>query len=508
VNIADHVRRNASVIPAHAALTCDGMTWTWADLNNRVNQLASYFVEHLDRGDRVAIFGHNCHRYFEVYFACARAGMVCVPVNSRLLGPELAQILGDAEARLVVVDGRLEQEARRGVDGLEAGIAVVGFGSHGFATDYEALLPGRPLTEIDVHTRADEISVIAYTSGTTGRPKGATLTHLACVVSAYSYALNMLVTGEDRCLAAMPAYVYRGGSGGFAPVIVGAESVVAKFEASTVLDLIESRKVTHATFAPAMIQLLLAQPDIDQRDLSSLRQLWTGGAPIRSLTLERLHELVGEIVGAQYGMTEATGIAVIKYHSGDTDRLMSVGRPSSHVDVRIAAPDGADVALSQIGEIWVKGPAVTSGYWKAKEVDAQAFADGWFKTGDMARRDQDGYLYIVDRRIDIINSGGINVYTVEVENVISSHPGVAECVVIGVPDELYGEAVMAIVVPADGAPITEKDLQTWCHERLAGYKVPRQVRLIAELERNAMGKVNKPALRKTFWEGRERLVNG
>ncbi|MGY0488246.1 class I adenylate-forming enzyme family protein [Streptomyces sp. WG-D5] len=508
MHIGEQLRRHADATPDRRAFTCGDDSFTWREADDRVNQLASWLVEQFDRGDRVAVFAFNCHRYFELYLACARAGMVCVPINSRLLASELAFILNDSEARVLFADGKLADVAQEAVALADHDMVAVGYGVHDLRFDYENVLTSCSRSPVDVGVRPTDLSVIAFTSGTTGRPKGAMQSHLACVLAAFAYALNMQLVREDKCLAAMPAYVYRGGSGGLAPVVAGAESVIAKFEAERVLDLIEKERLTHATLAPAMINLLLASPSIEKRDLSSLRALWTGGAPIRPETLQRLYDLVGDIVGAQYGMTESTGIAVINYRHDDTDRLRSVGRPTSLVDVRIVTTDGRDAGSGEVGEVWVKGDAVTSGYWRAPELDESVFDDGWFMTGDMAYRDADGYLYIVDRRIDIINSGGLNVYSLEVETTLAQHPKVAECAVIGVPDEVYGEAVMAIVVPTESESPTAAEICSWAREHLSGFKVPRHVEMADKLERNAMGKVDKRGLRERRWSGQTRMVNG
>jgi acyl-CoA synthetase (AMP-forming)/AMP-acid ligase II len=424
-----------------------------------------------------------------------KAGLVVVPVNHRLQAAEVRHILSDVGAKGAVVDAR-----------LAAAIAAVdiplrlGFGDgHGQPLDYEQLLAGHEPVPPPVTLSGDDLNVIAYTSGTTGTAKGAMLTHRGAVLSAYGYGMANRFRGDDVVLTCMPPYVLRGQSAGLSPALAGAHVLMADFVPSEVVRLIEQRHVTQLQLAPAMITLLLREPGLARRDLASIRAIWTGGAPIRSSELRRLGAVFGDVVGSTFGMTEATGVAGMRYRlcgdATDLGHLASIGRPLPLLDVEVRRPDGSVTAVDEVGEIVVRGDTVMTGYWDAPEATAAVLRDGWYHTGDMARRDDDGYLYLVDRRADVIVSGGLNVYSLEVEHVINRMPGVLESAVVGVPDEAWGEAVAAFVVCGPGTDISESAVIARCRAELAHFKAPRSVRFPAELPRNAMGKVDKRALR-------------
>ena len=306
----------------------------------------------------------------------------------------------------------------------------------------------------------------------------------------------------------MPAYVYRGQAGGMAPVVAGATIVPLLFEAGAVLDAIEEHRVTHAIFTPAMVDRLLAHPDLDDRDLSSLEGVSIGGAPSSPEAVRRFATHVRAHLGSVYGMTEATGIASMRWTlggAGDDQDLLSVGRPGPLLDVRLVDGNGADVRTGEVGELIVSGDSMMDGYWG--EPPGAAFdAGGWYHTGDLARRDSEGRLFLVDRRADVIVSGGLNVYAAEVERVLATHPAIAACAVVSAPDGQWGETVCAIVVPAAGAALTLADVQRHSAPRLARYKHPRRLAVVEELPANTMGKIDKRRLRDQQWAGHARPI--
>jgi acyl-CoA synthetase (AMP-forming)/AMP-acid ligase II len=509
MHLAEIVRRQAAARPGDPSYSCAETDLTWRQTDERTSRLAAaLYARGLRPGDRVAVLARACHRYWEVHFGCAKAGLVVVPVNHRLQAAEVKHILSDVGAKAVVVDARLADVV------AGAGIPLrLGFGlSHGQPLDYEQTLaehePVPPAVELD----DGDLNVVAYTSGTTGTAKGAMLSHRGSVLSAYGYGMANRFRSDDVVLTCMPPYVLRGQSAGLSPALAGAHVVMADFVASEVVDIIERRRITQLQLAPAMITLLLAEPDLAGRDLSSIRAIWTGGAPIRPAELERFGAVFGDVLGSTFGMTEATGVAGMRYRlSGDPadlGRLASIGRPLPLLDVEVRRPDGFVTDDDEVGEIVVHGDTVMTGYWNAPEATAAVLRDGWYHTGDMARRDRDGYLYLVDRRVDVIVSGGINVYSLEVEQVINRMPGVAESAVVGIPDELWGEAVAAFVVCQPGATISESAVIAGCRAELAHFKAPRSVHFPAELPRNAMGKLDKRALRAPYWSGRGRSIAG
>jgi long-chain acyl-CoA synthetase len=510
LHLSEIVRRQAAARPQDWSYSCAEGSHTWASTDERSSRLASYLHgQRLQPGDRVAIVAKACHRYWEIHFACAKAGLIAVPVNYRLTADEVAYIVTDVGARAAIVGPGLGPLLATAPE-----LPVrIGFGSgHGQPADYEQVLASASTRPPDVALHDHDINVIGYTSGTTGRPKGAMLSHRGSVLSAYGYGIANRFTADDVVLSCMPSYVFRGQSASLSPALVGAHVIMAEYRAAEILRLIERWRVTQIQLAPAMINLLLAEPGVATYDLSSLRAIWTGGAPIKSATLRRLGDLVGDVLGSTFGMTEATGIAGMRHRLSqdprDERRLGSIGRPLPLLDVEVRRPDGTLTAAEEVGEIVVRGDTVMLGYWNDPELTATVLRDGWYHTGDLAWRDDEGYLYIVDRRVDIINSGGINVYSLEVEQVLDRMPGLLEAAVVGRPHDLWGEAVCAFVVRDGSARVDEQDVIDFCRGRLAHYKAPRVVEFRSELPRNAMGKLDKRALRAALWAGEERAVSG
>jgi long-chain acyl-CoA synthetase len=503
MHLSEIIRRQAAARPDDPSYSCAETDLTWRQTDNRTSRLAvALYARGLRHGDRVAILAKACHRYWEVHFGCAKAGLVVVPVNHRLQTAEVKHILSDVGAKAAVIDARLAD--------VVATVDIplrLGFGpGHGQPVDYEQALTEHDPVPPPVKLDDEDLNVIAYTSGTTGTAKGAMLRHRGSVLSAYGYGMANRFRSDDVVLMCMPPYVLRGQSAGLSPALVGAHVVMADFDAPEIVDIIERRRVTQLQLAPAMITLLLREPELARRDLRSIRAIWTGGAPIRPSELERLAAVFGDVLGSTFGMTEATGVAGMRYRlSGDPadrGRLASIGRPLPLLDVEVRRPDGSVADDDEVGEIVVRGETVMAGYWNAPRATAAVLRDGWYHTGDMATRDRDGYLYLVDRRIDVIVSGGINVYSLEVEQVINRIPGVIESAVVGVPHELWGEAVAAFVVCQPGAAISESSVIAHCRAELAHFKAPQSVRFPAELPRNAMGKLDKRALRAPYWAGR------
>jgi len=509
MHLAQVVRRQAVARPRDPSYSCAKADLTWRQTDERSSRLAAALhARGLRHGDRVAILAQACHRYWEVHFGCAKAGLVVVPLNHRLQPAEVEHILRDVAATAVVVDARLASTVASADVPLRFGFGP----GHGQPLDYEQALAGCEPVPPRAGLGDNDLNVIAYTSGTTGVAKGAMLTHRGAVLSAYGYGMANRFRGDDVVLSCMPPYVWRGQSAGLSPALAGAHVVMADFVASEVVRIIEQRRITQLQLAPAMITLLPREPDLACRDLCSVRAIWTGGAPIRPAELQRLGAVFGDVLGSTFGMTEATGVAGMRYRlSGDPAdlrRLASVGRPLPLLDVEVRRADGSVTADDEVGEIVVRGDTVMAGYWNAPEATAAVLREGWYHTGDMARRDSDGYLYLVDRRVDVIVSGGLNVYSLEVEQVINRMPGVAESAVIGVPHELWGEAVAAFVVREPGAAVDEAAVIARCRAELAHFKAPQSVRFPAELPRNAMGKLDKRAIRAPYWSGTGRRIAG
>jgi acyl-CoA synthetase (AMP-forming)/AMP-acid ligase II len=492
-HIGQFPRRHAQARPDELAYISADARLTWAELNRRVNSVAATLARSLFPGDRLAIVAGNSHRYWEVQYAAAKIGVVTVPINHRLLPHEIAGILDDVGAAGLFLDLGLP-----GVD-LDALLrpavrtVLLTRGSDPRGLDYERTAADPDAPEPD--DPSPRLNVIAYTSGTSGRPKGAMISHESSITDAYWFASLFELGPDDRWLGCMPAYVFRAGRAALAPAVVGACTVMLDFDERQVLDAIGGLGITHAMLAPIMVDRLLALPDCTTERLRPLRRAWLGGSAANPAAVARLAETLDGEVGLMYGMTEAAGISSAKLSFTDDPaqrrRLGSAGRPAPQYDLRILDDAGREVARGDVGQIAVRGQSVMLGYWDGTGEPGGGLTDGWLHTGDLARLDDDGYLYIVDRRTDIIITGGLNVYSAELERVLSEHPGIRECAVVGVPNPEWGESVAAVVV----GDISRDEVVAFCRARLAGFKRPRVVELRDELPRNAMGKVEKLTLR-------------
>ncbi|MCA2226399.1 long-chain-fatty-acid--CoA ligase [Nonomuraea sp. NEAU-L178] len=493
MTISDQLARHARVTPDAVALTFDGVPHTYRRLDERVSRLAGVFAERgVGAGDRVAVMAHNSPEMVEAYFASARIGAICVPLNFRLVADEVAYQLADSGAALVLADARFAPIlARTGVDCLVIGEAYE-----------EALRSVSPELEpptVDPGSPA----VIMYTSGTTGSPKGAVLTHDNLLVQTVSKLIHIGHPADARTwLIGTPLFHIAGLAGLYAVVFVGGRAVLgrsAAFDPAQAVDLLEGERVTSCFFVPSQWQAICDLPGIAERDLSALRVVTWGASPASTTLLRRMNELFGHAnITTSFGQTETTAVTTILQGRDALRKIGSVGVPMLNVEVRIVDADGHDVPRGQVGEIVYRGPSVMREYWNKPAETAEAFAGGWFHSGDLVRQDDEGYLYVVDRLKDMIISGGENIYCVEVEDVLAAHPKVAEVAVVGAPHEKWGETPLAIVVPADPAAApTLEEITGWCRERLAAYKCPRLLSVVDALPRNASGKVRKTELRQS-----------
>ena len=489
MRVADLFRRQAQARGDETAFVCGQSRVSWDQIDRRTDALAETLASHLQPGERLGVLTRGCHRHWEALIAASKAGLIAVPVNFRWLAHEVEQVLRDCEARALVLDTTLASADSLISAGQRVTLGYPWASGDG-ALDYDAHVTGPARAP----TRpAAPVNVVGYTSGTTGRPKGAMLTQESAILSAFWFATLFGLRAGDCMLACMPVYVYRGGAAGLAPAVVGARTVMMDFEAGAVLDAIERESVTHIILAPLMVERLLEHPGLSRRSLRSLRGIWIGGAPSSPTVIEKLQALADADVGSVYGMTEATGIASMVWpRSKGAAELRAAGRQGPLMDVRLVADDGTQPEAGQPGELLVRGQTVMAGYWPDRGSGLQ---DGWYATGDFGYRDEQGLLYLVDRRVDIINSGGLNVYTLEVEQALLNHPEVLECAVVGAPDPVYGESVVAFVRLTAGRALQEDQLKSHCRRLLAGYKTPRHFINVEEFPRNVMGKVDKSSLR-------------
>ena len=494
--------------------------WSWAEHLDRAARLAGALQAlGVRRGDAFATLSRNTFRNFELLHAGYWMGAVPAPVNIRLAPPEIAYILDNAGAEVVAVDaalsGLLAHEALapwRGrairvagpEDDADAGEADAD--SPWPAHDYETLIAGADPAGLHEAQETDP-AILFYTGGTTGRSKGVPLSHRNAVANGMQVGHTVGVHSDDVYLHVAPMFHSADLLGTGFTLMGSGHAFLPAFTPADLLGAIQDRGVTWTMLAPTMIILTLQQADLSDYDISSLRAFLYGSAPMAAEWVERtLNAFDGVDLIQGYGLTETSPILTLMSHrehveaieTGNRERLKAAGRPIVGVDMRIIGPDGREVPNGESGEVVVRAPNVTAGYLNLPEENARAFRDGWFHTGDVGRMDDDGFMYLVDRKKDMIITGGENVYSLEVEAALYQHPAVGECAVIGIPDSKYGEALFAAVVPQPGESVSAEELVAHCRERIGGYKIPRQYAFLPELPKSAMGKILKTALRETY----------
>jgi acyl-CoA synthetase (AMP-forming)/AMP-acid ligase II len=506
VDIVDLLAHWERERPDAEAVRHGDQAWTWPQWARRVRRNAgAQRAAGLRPGDRIAVLDKNDPSGVETALGAALAGTSAAVVNFRLAAEEIAYVLNDSTARLVLVGAEFVPVLESVRDRLPAveRVIVVG-GEH---DEYEAwLAAAEPLTEPEPAT-PDTDFLQLYTSGTTGFPKGAMLTHGGLLAHSLAGASNFDLTADSAAMVAMPLFHVGGMSWAISALYHGARIVVVReINPPALLTELVEQRITHTFFVPAVFAFLLQVPDVATRDYSAMQVFVYGAAPMPLPLLRACLAAFPCDFQQVYGMTEASGAvtALGPAEHRDTaheERLVSAGKPLDGVRIAIVDPvDGHRLSPDETGEVWLRTDQVMAGYWGRPEDTANALtADGWLRTGDAGRLDTDGYLYIEDRLKDMIISGGENIYPAEVERVLVEHPSVAEVAVIGVPDERWGEVGKAVVVPAEGAEVDEATLLAYCRERLASFKCPRTVEVVATLPRNPTGKVLKRELRAPYW---------
>jgi len=489
-------------------------TATYSQHLTRVNRLTDGMRRELgvSDGSRFAVMALNGHQYLELYHSCLLSGSVLNPLNLRLAPKELAFILKDSGSKVCFADAffaplidKVKEEA-----GLEK-VVLIGAGDVPHDVEYEQVIEAGE-DKLPAEPDEGDTSILMYTGGTTGLPKGVVIDNRALMLDLYKVATRWGMDDSFVYLHQTPMF-HAASLGAILaiPAVGGRTTFVALFDPPAVLDVIEKHNVTMTVMVPTMISMLLNHPDFKPERLASLTCLTYGASPMPGALLDKVLSMFPDMdIYQGYGMTENCGLLTAlgpDEHRKGGDVLRSAGRPLPGSVVCIQDEDGNILGPGETGEVCARAGNYMREYWNRPEETEAAFAGGWYHTGDAGYLDEDGYVYLVDRVKDMIVTGGENVYSAEVENAIASHPGVAQVAVIGVPSDKWGEEVMAIVVPKDGEKLDEDSIKEWARERIAGYKVPKQVDFREEpLPLSGAMKVLKRELRAPYWEGRERAV--
>jgi acyl-CoA synthetase (AMP-forming)/AMP-acid ligase II len=509
LSYGEQLARTTRKTPDARALSFEGRDMTFRELDDRVTRLANALAERgTSRGDRVATFMMNRLEVVETYLAAARLGAICVPINFRLVPDEVTYIAEDSGATSLVVDSVLAETAgavRERVPGLATCLVV--------ADRADAAGPGAELYEPVLAAASDEAPVIdvpehdpafiMYTSGTTGRPKGAVLSHFNLLINTYNVMASIGVREADEVfLSGLPLF-HIGGLNLISPqLLLGGTSVIlptGEFDPAKTVDLLEREQVTGCYFVPTQWQQICAVPGVRERKLKLRRMLWGASVAPPSVLKAMAETFPGIATYNCFGQTEMSSLTTVLTGEDALRKQGSVGKPIVNVEARLVDDDMNDVPRGEPGEIVYRGPTVMQEYWGNPEATAEAFHGGWFHSGDLVREDEEGYMYVVDRKKDMIISGGENIYCAEVEAAIDGHPKVREVAIIGVPHEKWVETPLAVVVPEDASdPPGEAEIIDWCRERLASYKKPSRIVIMDELPRNASGKVLKFQLREQY----------
>jgi fatty-acyl-CoA synthase len=527
LNEYDFLKRALVAHAGKEAVVCGDLRLTYAEFGERVNRWANMMrALGVEKGDRVAVLSQNCHRVLEAFFGAPLLGSILMPLNFRLVAEDFEYILNHGGARVLVIEDGLThliEPIRERLETVEHFILArnTALASTDAWLDYETLMaeaesaPPAP-AEID----ENETSALLYTSGTTGRPKGVMLTHRNLYINAINSICEFQVHERDVYLHTLAQFHCNGWGVGYAVTGMGGTHVIIKkFEPAAFFDLVTRERVTFACMPPTMINMALNHPLNDEalKQLPREVRLGTAGSAPPLATIQGAQEKFGWRVIQIYGLTETSPfmtVSKIKPHMDDwpvADKLRvqaKTGYPMIGVDVRVVDDEGRDVLpdSGEAGEVITRANVVMAGYWRQKEATDAVIVDGWFHTGDMALIDSEGFIEVVDRKKDLIISGGENISSIEVEGFLYKHPSVLEAAVIAAPDERWGEVPYAVVVLKPDAEATESELIEFCRDNLAHYKAPKRVEFIEVLPRTATGKIQKNLLRERFWKDKSKRV--
>lgn len=512
--IGDWIHRRRVKSEGRMAVTAGDLELTYEQFGQRINRLANALTERgIKSGDRVAYLGENSVEFLETLFALGSIGAVFVPLNTRLAGPEVAFHLEDAGAQMLIASTTMEPLAVAGVEDTSVErVIFVDDGARVPAEEGRLVMPFENYSDVladasaerpSVNVGLDDLAIILYTSGTTGNPKGAMLTHGNLTWNAVNVVSDMNISSDEVSLMISPMFhVAALGMGVLPTFLKGGHLILEpRFHPGRALDLIEQHKATFISGVPTTYQLLAEDPAWEKTDISSLNSLTCGGSAVPLHILEA-YEDRGLSFTMGYGMTETSPGATSLPGRYSREKMGSAGLPQMHTHVRVADLDGKELPPHEVGEVQIQGPNVISGYWKRPEANESSFItdDGgtWFRSGDMGYMDDDGFLFISDRMKDMIISGGENIYPAQIEQELAQMEAIAFVAVFGVSDEKWGEVPRAAVVVREGHDLTESDVLSYLDGKLARYKIPKSVVFVDEMPRTASGKVRKPQLRELY----------
>lgn len=505
--LGEMLARNARKYPEQETIIIKGRRVKFKEMDERVNRLANAMQSKgMQQGDKVGILMTNRIEVLEVVFAAAKIGAVSVPINIRLSAPEIAYILTNSDSKILFFSENFIETVNKFKESVPfiTNFIVTGKSAGDFQ-DYEHFLSSGDAVAPRIMLSDDDDAFIVYTSGTTGKPKGARLSHKNIIIESMTTYMDSVLAVPRRAglpnipgksLSIAPLFHIGGLVSAIKTMVAVVPMVVMEFDPLQVLKTIEEEKITFIFLVPAMWKMLIEHPDFKKYDVSSLRVAANGAAPMPADLKKRILEAFPN-AGYQdaFGMTEMSATAIQLTQTYSDHKEGSVGIPFTNIEVRLVDLKMQDVPVNEVGEIVYRGPIMFNGYYKNPEGTREAFEGGWFHSGDMARRDEDGFVYLVDRKKDMIITGGENVYSAEVETVLNTHPDIIETAVVGVPDPKWGETVKAFLVLAPGKSLTADEIFEFCNERMARYKRPKLVEFIPALPRNAAGKVLKKELR-------------
>jgi len=499
---ADPLKYASRMAPDKTAIIDGSSSINYAELKRRCSLLAGGLQAlGLTKGDRVAILANNGQRYIETYMGVPSAGFVVVPLNTRHAMSELRYALEDSQTKVLLVD----RDPGELADCVDHVIMI--------PDAYDALLNTASALTLGVDVAENDLAGLFYTGGTTGKSKGVMLSHRNLIANTFHYLASVPQSDTDVMLVMAPLFHAAGSNGVIANIwTMGTQVTLAAFDPASALDLIEEHGITESLGVPTMLAAIAEEQHARPRKTDTLKMLAHGGSPIATEILRRTNTAfpTAELVEI-YGATELSPICTILTEEQgliDSPLSRSCGRPALGCEINILNPDGEALEAGEIGEVVVHGPNVMQGYWNKPEQTAAVLKDGAYWTGDLGYMDQQGYVFLVDRSKDMIVTGGENVYCTEVEEVLYQNPSILEAAVFGVPDEKWGEAVWAVVVPREGSDIEASKIIDFCRERIAGYKVPKGIDVQLEpLPKSGPGKVLKRELRAPHWEGQKRSVN-